>query len=230
MKKIIFLIATVMLLAGLTACGLIGGGDSDVLEREDPSDWTFIGENRLFESQEAAEAILTARDVPFTVVEAGPASGHSWRNECLAIIDDARSRWDVFSIGVDAQSGYYVPNDETVILLVYTSVEGEPTLGESELYEYDGEYWIFLGDNYRFRTQSAAEDMLNARGIPFTVIDGGQRSVFDMDSDILAEVDGIIAYFDIEYPDDFDGRPGFYVIYGETVLLRVYTDPWGDEE
>jgi len=106
------------------------GGDANV------SDFIFIGENRFFESQEAAEAILTARGVPFTVVEAGSVSGHRWRNEILAIVEDAQSSSDLFGFMSNAQRGYYVPRDQTVLLMVYTSVELE-LLDESENVELE---------------------------------------------------------------------------------------------
>lgn len=75
---------------------------------------------------------------------------------------------------------------------------------------------IYL-ENVRFETQEVAEAFLNAKGIPYTVVDAGTTS-----EGILAEV---IADYGFE-----NGQSGYFVNKDETVVLKVFVYEPGEPE
>lgn len=102
---IVVLFIAVMLLGTLAACG--GTKDPDVSNK-------IYLETAYFETQEVAEALLTAKGIPYTVVDAGTTNGSKLAEVVAEHI-----------ILKDGQSGYYVNKGETAVLKVFT-YEPEP--------------------------------------------------------------------------------------------------------
>lgn len=94
------LLAAAMLLTAFTACG--SSRDPDV------SNMIYLDEVN-FETQEVAEAYLTAKGVSYTAVDAGATSGGYLAKVMVDYLYLRKSK-----------SGYYVNKDETVVVKVFT--------------------------------------------------------------------------------------------------------------
>jgi len=208
MKKIYALLVAVALSTTLFACG----SSSPSKDTYDESKYIFLGDSRSFTTQEAAEALLTAKDIPYTITNAGTTS-----NRDLAKIENAIHYLD-FGSGSKAQRGYHIRKNETAVLLVYEKKEKST----NDIPNDNTSNYVYIGNENEFKSQETAEAILSSRGIPYTVVDAGvdaNRTKFGY----YAFIEEAMPSYDIpDIPDKI--LEGYYVKEDVTVILLVYKD------
>lgn len=99
------IITAIFVIMSVRSCASGTGND----RYDDITNMVYIGSVERFETQEVAEAVLTGKGIPYTVVNAGTTSG-----EYLAGVNAE------YMVPKNGQSGYYVNKGETVVLKVFT--------------------------------------------------------------------------------------------------------------